>query len=138
MSLFIISGPKKLSVEYGSETPLNGTCVYILRNSSKRALGEETFQREVMMGNVDETGKNTKSKVNFLTGMVDARLPENLLWNIERIVTKVFIPILNSNFIGDKGSEDLKTKVKNELLPCLRSFTRFVFEAEYPYVLDIF
>ena len=56
--------------------------------------------------------------------MVDARLPENLLWNIERIVTKVFIPILNSNFIGDKGSDDLKTKVKNELLPCLRSFTR--------------
>ena len=56
--------------------------------------------------------------------MVDARLPENLLWNIERIVTKVFIPILNSNFIGDKDSEDLKTKVKSELLPCLRSFTR--------------
>ena len=44
------SGAKKLSVEDGSDVTLNGTCVYILRNSSKRALGEETFQREVMMG----------------------------------------------------------------------------------------
>ena len=55
-------------------------------------------------------------------GMVDARLPENLLWNIERIVTNIFIPILNSSALG--GSEDLQVKVKNELLPCLRSFTR--------------
>ena len=39
-----------MSVEDGSDVTLNGTCVYILRNSSKRALGEETFQREVMMG----------------------------------------------------------------------------------------
>ena len=54
--------------------------------------------------------------------MVDARLPENLLWNIERIVTNIFIPILNSSALG--GSEDLQVKVKNELLPCLRSFTR--------------
>ena len=54
--------------------------------------------------------------------MVDARLPENLLWNIERIVTNIFIPILNSSALG--GSEDLQIKVKNELLPCLRSFTR--------------
>ena len=119
-----MSGAKKLSVEDGSDVTLNGTCVYILRNSSKRALGEETFQREVMMG---RTGPGTERHIlHFLiiVGMVDARLPENLLWNIERIVTKVFIPILNSNFIGDKDSEDLKTKVKSELLPCLRSFTR--------------
>ena len=61
----------------------------------------------------------------FSSGMVDARQPENLLWNIERIVTNVFIPILNSSSTGD-GNEDLKIKVKNELLPCLRSFTRLV------------
>ena len=60
-------------------------------------------------------------KCNY-EGMVDARLPENLLWNIERIVTNIFIPILNSSALG--GSEDLQVKVKNELLPCLRSFTR--------------
>ena len=59
------------------------------------------------------------------SGMVDARQPENLLWNIERIVTNIFIPILNSSSTGD-GNEDLKIKVKNELLPCLRSFTRYV------------
>ena len=73
------------------------------RSSSKRALGEETFQREIILG------------------MVDGRVPENLLWNIERIVTNIFIPILNSSAPG--RSEDLQNKVKNELLPCLRSFT---------------
>ena len=75
----------------------------MFRSSSKRALGEETFQREIILG------------------MVDGRVPENLLWNIERIVTNIFIPILNSPAPG--RSEDLQNKVKNELLPCLRSFT---------------
>ena len=98
-------GKKTLTVQDGTELPLNGISVYILRSSSKRALGEETFQREIMLG------------------MVDARQPENLLWNIERIVTNIFIPILNSSSTGE-GNEDLKIKVKNELLPCLRSFTR--------------
>ena len=47
------------------------------------------------------------------------------MWNIERIVTNIFIPILNSSAIGGPTvSEDLRKKVKNELLPCLRSFTR--------------
>ena len=60
-----------------------------------------------------------------LAGFIDAREPENLLWNIERIVTNIFIPILNSNAIGGPTvTEDLRKKVKNELLPCLRSFTR--------------
>ena len=58
-------------------------------------------------------------------GFIDAREPENLLWNIERIVTNIFIPILNSSAIGGPTvTEDLRKKVKNELLPCLRSFTR--------------
>ena len=55
-----MSGAKKLSVEDGSDVTLNGTCVYILRNSSKRALGEETFQREVMMG---RTGPGTERHI---------------------------------------------------------------------------
>ena len=76
-------------------------------SSSKRALGEETFQREI------------------ISGFIDARVPENLLWNIERIITNIFIPILNSSAIGGANvTEDLKKKVRNELLPCLRSFTR--------------
>ena len=62
--------------------------------------------------------------------MIDSRQPENLLWNIERIVTNVFIPILNSSSTGE-GNEDLKIKVKNELLPCLRSFTRFAYKLKY-------
>ena len=118
-------GEKKLlSIEDGSDDPLNGISTYILRqilyqgttmmessvrttllfrSSSKRALGEETFQREIILG------------------MIDGRVPESLLWNIERIVTNIFIPILNSPAPG--RSEDLQNKVKNELLPCLRSFT---------------
>ena len=80
----------------------------MFRSSSKRALGEETFQREIILG------------------MVDGRVPEALLWNIERIVTNIFIPILNSSAIGGPTvTEDLRKKVKNELLPCLRSFTRW-------------
>ena len=43
-------GKKSLTVQDGSEHPLNGISVYTLRSSSKRALGEETFQREIMMG----------------------------------------------------------------------------------------
>ena len=43
-------GKKILSVQEGNELPLNGVCVYILRSSSKRALGEETFQREIILG----------------------------------------------------------------------------------------
>ena len=43
-------GKKILSVQEGNDLPLNGVCVYILRSSSKRALGEETFQREIILG----------------------------------------------------------------------------------------
>ena len=47
-------GKKSLTVQDGSELPLNGISVYTLRSSSKRALGEETFQREIMMGRSQE------------------------------------------------------------------------------------
>ena len=97
---------------------MNGISTYILRSSSRRALGEETFQREIMMG------------------IVDGRFPENLLWNIERIVTNIFIPILNSSALG--GSEDLQNKVKNELLPCLRSFTSSLRVAETVWMEGVF
>ena len=58
-----------------------------------------------------------------MTGLVEATVSENLLWNIERIVTMIFIPLLNANCMGDRGDQ-LAAKVKKELLPCLRSFTR--------------
>ena len=63
-----------------------------------------------------------------MSGFIDGRKGENLLWNIERLITNIFIPILNSNAIsGPTVTEDLKKKVKNELLPVLRSFTRYGF-----------
>ena len=67
--------------------------MYFLRTSTKRTLGEETFQREIM------------------AGLVNASLNENLLWNIERTVSNVFIPLLNTNCMGDKGSSQLLIKV---------------------------
>ena len=96
----------------GTKVALNGFCMYFLRTSTKRTLGEETFQREIM------------------AGLVNASLNENLLWNIERTVSNVFIPLLNTNCMGDRGSNQLLFKVKKELLPCLRSFTSSLRVAE--------
>ena len=39
-----------LTVEDGLENPLTGVAIYLLRTSTKRTLGEETFQREIMCG----------------------------------------------------------------------------------------
>ncbi|XP_023348445.1 dynein heavy chain 5, axonemal, partial [Eurytemora carolleeae] len=105
-------GRKILFVTDGSEGSLNGFCMYFLRTSTKRTLGEETFQREIM------------------AGLINANINENLLWNIERSVSNVFIPLLNTNGMGDKGTDQLLFKVKKELLPCLRSFTSSLRVAE--------
>ena len=61
--------------------------------------------------------------------MIEGSASENLLWNIERIITMIFIPILNANCISDKG-ETLSHKIKKDLLPCLRSFTSSLRVAE--------
>ena len=80
--------------------------MYFLRANTKRTLGEETFQRDI------------------LAGIINASDTEYLLWNIERTFSHIFIPFLNSAATADKISEELFRKVKMELLPCLRSFTR--------------
>ena len=67
---------------------------------------EETFQREIMCG------------------ILNAQETDYLLWNIERTVSKIYIPMLLASCMGDKGCRELLKKVKKELLPCLRSFTR--------------
>ncbi len=69
---------------------------------------EETFQREIMCG------------------LLNAKETDLLLWNIERTVSKIYIPVLLASCMGDKGSKELLIKVKKELLPCLRSFTRYI------------
>ena len=53
---------------------------------------------------------------------------EYMLWNIERTFSNIFIPFLNSRATADKISEELFRKVKKELLPCLRSFTRSYYQ----------
>ena len=90
----------------GEKTALTGRCIYFLRTSTKKLLHEETFQREIVCG------------------MLDASVPDNLLWNVERTMSNLFIPILHNDDIALNGTSHLLGKVKNELLPCLRSFTR--------------
>ena len=62
----------------GSSSPLTGTTIYFLRLSTKKYLGEETFQRELV------------------GGMVQASTVESLLWSLERTVELIFIPILSN------------------------------------------
>ena len=65
--------------------------------------------------------------------MIGASSPNNILWNIERTVSEIFIPLLTNKCIGDKGSDVLSYKVRKELLPCLRSFTSSLRVAEKIY-----
>ena len=79
---------KVLTVEDGTETPLTGVAIFLLRTSTKRTLGEETFQREIMCG------------------LLNAQEGDYLLWNIERTITKIYIPVLlgNLNFFWGSSS----------------------------------
>ena len=65
-----------------------------------------------------------------MCGLLNAQEGDFLLWNIERTITKIYIPVLLDSCMGDKGTKDLLTKVKKELLPCLRSFTSSLRVAE--------
>lgn len=103
---------KVLFITDGTTCGLASICMYFIRLSSRRSLGEETFQREI------------------LTGVVSATASENIIWYFERIVSNVFIPLLNSKKLDEKGSEVLRFKVRKELLPCLRSFTSCLRVAE--------
>jgi hypothetical protein len=89
----VIPVKKVLTVEDGLESQLTGVAIYLLRTSTKRTLGEETFQREIMCG------------------MLNAQEGDYLLWNIERTITKIYIPVLLDSCMGDKGTKDLLTKV---------------------------
>ena len=76
---------KVLTVEDGTETPLTGVAIFLLRTSTKRTLGEETFQREIMCG------------------LLNAQEGDYLLWNIERTITKIYIPVLLGKFFINFG-----------------------------------
>ena len=102
----MILAKKKLFITDGEEQSLTGYCMYFLRANTKRTLGEETFQRDI------------------LAGLINATSTEILLWNIERTFSNIFIPFLNSRAMADRISEELFRKVKQELNPCLRSFAR--------------
>ena len=62
----------------GASCPLTGLAIYFLRLSSRKYLGEETFQREV------------------IGGLVSCSEPSQLLWGLERTVSLIFIPLLTN------------------------------------------
>ncbi len=61
---------------------------YLLRRS------EETFQREIMCG------------------MLTAFSGDCLLWNTERTISRIYIPVLLNTSMADKGCRDLLKKVR--------------------------
>ena len=77
-----------------------------MRASTKKSLGEEAFQREI------------------LVGPLNMETIDNLIWQTERTITKIFLPFLNSKFITEKVNKPMKSKIRKDLLPCLRSFGR--------------
>ena len=50
-----------------------------------------------------------------------------MLWQVERTISKVFVPYLNSQLLKDKTSNVIHVKVRKDLLPCLRSIGRLGF-----------
>ena len=47
-----------------------------------------------------------------MCGLLNAQEGDYLLWNIERTITKIYIPVLLDCCMGDKGTKDLLTKVR--------------------------
>ena len=100
-------GQKTLFTTECDEEPLTGTAIYFMRASTKKSLGEEAFQREI------------------LVGPLNMQSIDNLIWQTERTITKIFLPFLNSKFITEKVNKPMNSKIRKDLLPCLRSYGRF-------------
>ena len=106
-SVSISAGQKTLFTTECDEEPLTGTAIYFMRASTKKSLGEEAFQREI------------------LVGPLNMQSIDNLIWQTERTITKIFLPFLNSKFITEKVNKPMNSKIRKDLLPCLRSYGRF-------------
>jgi hypothetical protein len=61
----VIPVKKVLTVEDGLENQLTGVAIYLLRTSTKRTLGEETFQREIMCGMLNAQVRTMSQKKNL-------------------------------------------------------------------------
>ena len=47
-----------------------------------------------------------------MCGLLNAQEGDYLLWNIERTITRIYIPVLLDSCMSDKGTKDLLTKVR--------------------------
>ena len=103
----ISAGHKTLFTTDCEGEPLTGTAIYFMRASTKKSLGEEAFHREI------------------LVGPLNMQSIDNLIWQTERTITKIFLPFLNSKFITEKVNKPMNSKIRKDLLPCLRSYGRF-------------
>ena len=43
-----------------------------------------------------------------MCGLLNAQEGDFLLWNIERTITKIYIPVLLDSCMGDKGNFDIQ------------------------------
>ena len=123
MILTYESGKRTVFTTDGNEHPLTGLSIYFMRSNPKKNLSEETFQ--VPPSDNYYILISIILKREILVGPLSATKKENLLWQVERMVSNIFIPFLNSKAMEEKASATLIEKVKKDLLPCLRSFTRF-------------
>ena len=65
----VIPVKRVLTVEDGLENPLTGVAIYLLRTSTKRTLGEETFQREIMCGMLNAQVKTFFQILAFISAI---------------------------------------------------------------------
>ena len=93
-SVHIYRRPSPSVVSKKERKLVAGNQIYFVVHSSFNFFSEETFQREIMCG------------------LLNAQEGDYLLWNIERTITKIYIPVLLDSCMGDKGTKDLLTKVR--------------------------
>ena len=59
-----------------------------------------------------------------MTGMLNAQEGDYLLWNIERTITKIYIPVLLDSCMNDKGTKDLLTKVSKFITKFITQYSK--------------
>lgn len=70
-----------------------------------------------------------------MCGILNAREADILLWNIERTVTRIYIPVLLTQSMGDRGCKDLLTKVVLTVKSLKKCITHFDCRSKRSYCL---
>ncbi|KAL1130923.1 hypothetical protein AAG570_012164 [Ranatra chinensis] len=98
-----VSVKKKLFLTDGWQTPLTGICIYMFRLNVSKQLPEEGFQKDLFCG--------------FINGGQIGLVP-----TVQRVMRLVFMEALSQPSPDSEEEEVGSSILKNQLLPCLRSF----------------